>query len=381
MAYQIHALVVELRNPGIQLRLRCAGSFSRAVIFPFKRFNPAFGVGLRGLGGVAFAFMLRRPAFGVGLHVFGGVALSFAQRRLAFGVGLRGLGGVAFAFMLRRLAFGVGLRRPGGVAFANAFGRLRFQRRRAGKRLQGFLRAMAIQICGRHQSRKFGIACNPDKVRRSRETVARLYVVRRAPFIGPPIATAFHRGDERAENGALAQQGDVAEMRAQISVELWLGQFAQVIFIEIFEARGIDYAVGRADNEDPAGTQHPPNLGGKLFMFPDVLEGFKRYNDVDGAVLQRQIDGVALQETKIFELVGHARVCDRAFVDIHSGDAFRDASKYRRSVTLSRRDVEHIQPNAQFTGYAISMEMFVFNLAVNGGCHALASELQRLCRK
>ena len=77
------------------------------------------------------------------------------------------------------------------------------------------------------------------------------------------------------------------EMRPQKSVELCARQLQHVERVGRGTGGKVHVAVGRADDEQAAGPQHPADLGEEHLLPIEVLKSFERNDDIKASVGDR----------------------------------------------------------------------------------------------
>ena len=157
-----------------------------------------------------------------------------------------------------------------------------------------------------------------------------------------------HRADQRRHVKPLPEDLNLAEGRRQEFVELAFVHFMKVERVRLPRLLRIDRAIGRGDDEHTTRPQHPADLGDKLPLFDDVLEGLHRDDEIEAPVGKRQGSTVALLETQAFVVVIpptgplHGRIVDLEAHDARGHPPTETPSRSpRRSPHREHRALAH----------------------------------------
>ena len=140
------------------------------------------------------------------------------------------------------------------------------------------------KACDRGRQRRVG--GEGDQVGGLRQVVGRGEAFTRQR-IEDPRGEAALADDGRADHRALRRQRDVAEPRAQHGLEFRPVELAHMEGVGRRARPGIDVAVRRADDQQPARAQHPPALVEEAVLAVEMLQRLEGDDDVDGGVRQR----------------------------------------------------------------------------------------------
>jgi hypothetical protein len=145
--------------------------------------------------------------------------------------------------------------------------------------------------------------------------------------------------------------------------------------------RRIDVAVRCADDEAASGTQDPMHFLQEVGLPIEMLDGFKRNDNVDAAIGQGQGACIALQEEKI----GTGEI-SRGCGNCRAGalgpyDRTGDLRQEGGAVSFATGDIENIEIGYKCAGEQVAMVVFDLHLPADSGGKPLASEWLRMFRR
>ena len=149
-----------------------------------------------------------------------------------------------------------------------------------------------VDVYTRRQRRWRYVRTNSDEVLRPRIARRHLEMCVTPPFEAERLGHRARLGpwkQRRAHQSALPQHGNMAKVPVEQRDELLTREFHYMIGVRGLVGGRVAVAVWCADDYFAARTQYSSHLGEKRLVLVNVLDCFKRYDDIHGRVIQRDL--------------------------------------------------------------------------------------------
>ena len=152
----------------------------------------------------------------------------------------------------------------------------------------------------------------------------------------------LRRGVQRPDPGArpdgLAAQLYVSEVFLQQLLEFGAAELAQVVFVVMTRAVGVDLPVGCGHQQDARCSQHPADLSEHGARVRYVFDRFETDDRFEALVRKGQAAGVGAQRVR------HAARGEGLPVEIQRSHVGPTRAHQQAAVALAAAEVQHLQP-------------------------------------
>ena len=174
------------------------------------------------------------------------------------------------------------------------------------------------------------------------------------------------RPDARPGGNALVIPALCGKCGTQQAREVVAIQFVQVKLVDVVAFIAVGALVRRGDDDDAVGCKHAGELGQhpRLVGVAQMFDGFKRDDDVDRGVGQRQRSAGALDETHPRAVaVACSRVRDGGRIDVDPDRGCCRLAEQRGAVAFAAGGIEHALARDVATREGVAMPVLVGDLA------------------
>ena len=166
-------------------------------------------------------------------------------------------------------------------------------------------------------------------------------------------------------------------MRCEQILKLLAIHFAHVVLVRIMLLIGINRPIGGRQDQASVGRQYPAEFRQHGILLGKMLDGFKRYNQVNGRILKRQRSHGRGKKPEIGHLaVARFSMGDGNRIEISANHLAGRARDKRASISFSAGSVKDTFATSQLGYKKIPMPVLMPNPPLALGCKALTRKRQ-----